>query len=104
MLAAVTRRIGRSTVCAVLALLILDLVDGPTPGGFEPTFHSGASVHASSAPEAQDAEFFCARATVVAPVVLIASDVPLQLLATFPVTCLAVGFPTPPFHPPKLAL
>ena len=93
-----------ATVCAVLVLLTLDLVDGPTPSGSAPTFPSANIVHALSAPEAQDAEFFCARATVVAPVVLIATDVPLQLLVTPSVTRLAFGFPTPPFHPPKPSL
>jgi len=85
-------------------LLTWDLVDGPTPSGSETTFPSGTIVHALSAPEAQDAEFFCARATVVAPVILIAADMPLQLLANPLVTHPAFGFPTAPFHPPKLSL
>ena len=103
-LAAVRTRTWRLTVGPLIALLTLDLVDGPTPSGSEPRLPCASIVHALSAPEAQDAEFFCARATVVAPVVLMASDVPLQLLATPSVTHPAFGFPTPPFRPPKLSL
>ena len=101
MLALVMTPIRRLTICAVLALLTVDLVDGPTPSTAATQSSASGIVQAAPAGEAHDAEFFCARATVVVPVLVIASEVPLPPLAAAPKDRPVAGFAAPPFHPPK---
>ena len=102
-LAPVTRRLSRFPVAVVFLFLTLDLVDGPTPGpsgrGVAP-FRAGHTLDGSSS-EAHDAEFFCARATVVGPVLLTAGAAVPELLIAPKTRRPALGFPALPFHPPR---
>jgi len=106
-LANVTRRLSRLPVAAVLLFLSSDLVDGPTPGP-SVTGVLGAPVRPAlegSSAEAHDAEFFCARATVVGPARLTADAAALPQRLIAPKTRRpALGFLTPLFHPPRRAL
>ncbi len=90
-------------MAVVLLFLTSDLVDGPTPGpagrGVVPA-RAGHALDGSSA-EARDAEFFCARATVVGPVLLTAGAAVSELLIAPKSRPPAQGFPAPPFHPPR---
>jgi hypothetical protein len=100
---AMTLHLRRLAAVVVFALTTFDLVDGRSPALADGNGSPGARQSTLSSPHRQsaDAEYCCARSTLVEPIALPVSVPSPEMPARAPRVDTARGFLTPPSPPPR---